>query len=91
MNYKRFIPGDYNSPPLPNKVLKESVDGTYVLAPFSKDFLGSAKASDYSITSQLKSGVSLEEVNKIQPINRASAAESANKLMSNIQKSFNNG
>lgn len=91
MNYKPFISSDYKSPPLSNMVLKESVDGTYVLVPFTKDFLGSAKASDYSITSQLKSGVSLEEVNKIQPINRASAAESANKLMSNIQKSLNNG
>lgn len=91
MNYKPFSPCDYKSPPLPNMVLKESVDGTYSLVPFTKDFLGSAKASDYSITSQLKSGVSLEEVNKIQPMNRASAAESANQLMSNIQKTLNNG
>lgn len=91
MNYKPFSSCDYKSPPLPNMVLKESVDGAYALVPFTKDFLGSAKASDYSITSQLKSGVSLVEVNKIQPINRVSAAESANQLMSNIQKTLNNG
>lgn len=85
MNYKTFPCGSYHSEPLPNYVLKQSADFTYALVPYNNDAFANVKASDYSLRSQLKSGVNLEEVNKIQPLNRASATDMAVQIMSNIK------
>lgn len=86
MNYKTFLRGSYRSDPLPNNVLKQSENGTYALVPFSRDGFADALASDFSISSQLKSGVSLKEVNKVQPLNRVAAADLAENIMSNIKQ-----
>lgn len=84
MNYRPFIPHSYNSPSLKDYELKESVDGTYSLVPFDHSSLDGVDARDFSISSQLKSGVSLSEVNKIQPLNRMSAADKAETIMNNV-------
>lgn len=83
-NYKSFEPSHYNSDSLSHFTLKESADGTYSLVPFNNEFSKNSLASDYSISSQLKSGVSLSEVHRIQPINRVAAADLGEKLMSNV-------
>lgn len=91
INYKSFPSKAYDSPPLPHFTLRETVDGTYALVPFTNDFGKSALASDFSISSQLKSGVSLSEVQRLQPLNRASAADLGSQIMSNVQNSKQNG
>lgn len=91
INYKTFPSKPYDSTPLPHYTLRETVEGTYALVPFTNEFGKNALASDFSISSQLKSGVSLSEVQRLQPLNRASAADLGSTIMSNVINSKQNG
>lgn len=84
MNYKPFKRHSYNSPSLQDFELKESVDGSYSLVPVDHSKFDGVDARDFCISSQIKSGVSLSEVNKIQPLNRLSAADKAESIMNNV-------
>lgn len=84
INYRRSFPrGSYFSSPLPYNVLKESEDGSYSLVPFVP--LDSAKASDYSIRSQIRAGIPLKPCEPLQPLTRSQAADYAGNVMLNLK------